>query len=108
MFAHRHSPTIGCHEKEARGRRHASDRQPRAGRAARSLRRGEGAGQLPHANREDRAALRAGDTRAYGPGVLHSTLHPEKAWVIRVTGTDLDAIPRYRFRPKTDKIVEKV
>ena len=33
---------------------------------------------------------------------------PEKAWVIRVTGTDLDAIPRYRFRPKTDKIVEKV
>jgi len=25
--------------------------------------------------------------------------------VIRVTGTDLDAIPRYHFRPKTDKIV---
>jgi hypothetical protein len=49
-----------------------------------------------------------GDTRAYGPGVIHSTAHPEKAWVIRVTGTDLDAIPRYRFRPKTDKIVEKV
>ena len=49
-----------------------------------------------------------GDTRAYGPGVIHSTAHPEKAWVIRVTGTDLDAIPRYRFRPKTDKIVEQV
>jgi len=28
--------------------------------------------------------------------------------VIRVTGTDLDAIPRFRFRPKTDKIIEKV
>jgi hypothetical protein len=27
--------------------------------------------------------------------------------VIRVTGTDLDAIPRYRFRPKTDKILER-
>ena len=51
--------------------------------------------------------LGPGDTRAYGPGVIHSTAHPEKAWVIRVTGTDLDAIPRYRFRPKTDKIVEQ-
>jgi hypothetical protein len=49
-----------------------------------------------------------GDTRAYGPGVIHSTAHPEKAWVIRVTGTDLDSIPRYRFRAKTDRIVEKV
>jgi len=28
--------------------------------------------------------------------------------VIRITGTDLDAIPRYRFRAKTDKIVEAV
>ena len=53
-------------------------------------------------------SLGPGDTRAYGPGVLHSTRHPEKAWVIRVTGTDLDAIPRFRFRPKTDKIIEKV
>ena len=52
--------------------------------------------------------LGPGDTRAYGPGVLHSTEHPEKAWVIRVTGTDLDAIPRFRFRPKTDRLVEKV
>jgi len=52
--------------------------------------------------------LRAGETRAYGPGVIHSTEHPQKAWVIRVTGTDLDAIPRYRFRAKTDRIVEKV
>ena len=50
--------------------------------------------------------LGAGETRAYGPGVIHSTAHPKKAWVIRVTGTDLDAIQRYRFRAKTDKIVE--
>ncbi len=52
-------------------------------------------------------ALHPGDTRAYGPGVLHSTKHPEKAWVVRVTGTDLDKLPRYHFR-KQDRILEKV
>jgi hypothetical protein len=52
-------------------------------------------------------ALGPGQTRAYSFGLIHSTAHPQKAWVIRVTGTDLDAIPRYRFRPKTDKIVER-
>jgi hypothetical protein len=52
--------------------------------------------------------LGPGDTHAYGPGVLHSTEHPGKAWVIRVTGTDVDAIPRYRFKPERDRIVEKV
>ena len=39
-------------------------------------------------------ALRPGQTRSYGPNVIHSTAHPEKAWVIRVTGTDLDKLPR--------------
>jgi hypothetical protein len=52
--------------------------------------------------------LGPGQTRAYGPGVLHSTEHPRKAWVIRVTGTDVDAIPRYRFKADRDRIVEKV
>ena len=52
-------------------------------------------------------ALRPGQTRAYGPGVIHSTAHPQKAWVIRVTGTDLDKLPRYHFR-KQDKVLEKV
>ena len=52
-------------------------------------------------------ALGPGQTRGYSSGLIHSTAHPQKAWVIRVTGTDLDAIPRYRFRPKTDKIVER-
>jgi len=55
----------------------------------------------------DKYRLAEGETRAYGPGVIHSTAHPEKAWVIRVTGTDLDAIPRYRFRPQQDRILEK-
>ena len=50
--------------------------------------------------------LGPGDTRGYGPGVMHSTQHPEKAWVIRVTGTDLDVLPRYHFRAQ-DRILEK-
>jgi hypothetical protein len=53
-------------------------------------------------------ALGQGQTRAYSSGLIHSTAHPHKAWVIRVTGTDLDAIPRYHFRAKTDKILEGV
>ena len=53
-------------------------------------------------------ALGPGQTQAYSSGLIHSTAHPQKAWVIRITGTDLDAIPRYRFRGKTDKIVEAV
>jgi hypothetical protein len=52
-------------------------------------------------------SLRPGETRAYGPGVIHSTAHPKPAWVIRVTGCDLDKMPRYTFGKK-DKILEKV
>jgi hypothetical protein len=52
-------------------------------------------------------SLGPGQTRAYGAGVIHSTAHPEKAWVIRVTGTDLDNLPRYRFG-RHDKILEGV
>lgn len=55
----------------------------------------------------DRYRLHEGETRAYGPGVIHSTAHPENAWVIRVTGTDLDSIPRYHFHPQRDRILEK-
>jgi len=50
--------------------------------------------------------LGPGQTRAYGPNVIHSTAHAQKAWVIRVTGTDLDKLPRYHFR-KQDRILEK-
>ena len=62
----------------------------------------------PHAVLEaaSKYRLEPGDTKAYGPGVIHSTAHPEKAWVIRVTGTDLDALPRYRFG-KQDRILAK-
>jgi hypothetical protein len=38
--------------------------------------------------------------------VIHSTAHAKKAWVIRVTGTDLDALPRYRFG-KQDRLLEQ-
>ena len=53
-----------------------------------------------------RYCLEPGQTKAYGPGVIHSTRHPEKAWVIRVTGTDLDVLPRYHFG-KQDRMLEK-
>ena len=55
----------------------------------------------------DHYRLGPGQSRAYGPAVIHSTAHPEAAWVIRVTGTDLDSIPRYHFRAKRDRILEK-
>lgn len=54
----------------------------------------------------DHYVLRPGQTRAYGPHVIHSTSHPDGAWVIRITGTDLAKMPRYHFRPKKDKILE--
>ena len=62
----------------------------------------------PHAVLEaaSRYRLGPGQTRAYAPRVIHSTAHPEKAWVIRVTGTDLDALPRYHFG-KQDRILEQ-
>ncbi len=52
--------------------------------------------------------LRRGDTKAYGPGYIHATEHPEACWVIRVTGTDLDQIERFRFRKLKDKVLEEV
>ena len=54
-----------------------------------------------------RYRLGPGDSKAYGADVIHSTAHPEKAWVIRITGGDLDQIPRFRFHPKKDRILEK-
>jgi hypothetical protein len=47
-----------------------------------------------------------GQTRAYPPGMIHSTAHPEKAWVLRITGTDLDHLPRYHFKKSRDSILE--
>ena len=46
-----------------------------------------------------------GQTRAYGPGMIHSTAHPEHAWVVRMTGCDLDTIPRYHFSSKRDEVI---
>ncbi len=50
--------------------------------------------------------LEPGQSRAYGPGVIHSTAHPLKAWVVRITGTDLDGLPRYHFRKSQDRVIE--
>ena len=46
-----------------------------------------------------------GQTRAYGPGKIHSTAHPEQAWVVRMTGCNLDEIPRYHFSSKRDEVI---
>jgi hypothetical protein len=51
--------------------------------------------------------LCGGDTKAYGPGYIHATEHTQKCWVIRITGTDLDQIPRYRFRKLRDQVLEE-
>jgi hypothetical protein len=53
-------------------------------------------------------ALGPGQTRGYASGAIHSTAHPQKAWVVRITGTDLDTIARYHFNAKTDQILERV
>ena len=50
--------------------------------------------------------LDVGMTAAYGPKVIHNTHHPEGAWVVRVTGCDLDAIPRLRFTPERKEVKE--
>ena len=56
--------------------------------------------------KSDRYTIEPGQTRGYGPGMIHSTAHPKKAWVVRVTGTDLDNLPRYRFRKSRDQVLE--
>lgn len=55
----------------------------------------------------DKYAIGPGQSRAYGPHVIHSTAHREKCWVIRVTGGNLDVLPRFHFHPRRDKILEK-
>jgi len=54
----------------------------------------------------ERYRLGKGMTRAYGPHLIHSTSHPERAWVVRITGTNLDVLPRYRFKKDRDRLIE--
>jgi hypothetical protein len=54
----------------------------------------------------ERYTLGPGDTRAYHSGAIHSTAHAEPTWVVRVTGTDLDRLPRYRFDRTRDRLVD--
>ena len=53
----------------------------------------------------ERYSLEAGDARPFPSGAIHSTGQVEGAWVIRVTGTDLDAIPRYHFKKDRDQML---
>lgn len=50
--------------------------------------------------------LDVGQSAAYGPRVIHNTHHPEGAWVVRVTGCDLDQIRRLRFNPEKREVRE--
>ena len=54
----------------------------------------------------DRYRLTKGMTRAYGPHLIHSTSHPERAWVVRITGTNLDVLPRYHFKKDRDRLID--
>ncbi len=56
--------------------------------------------------KSDHYRVSFGESRAYGPGMIHSTAHPEKAWVVRITGTDLDVLPRFHFKKSRDRMVE--
>ncbi len=55
----------------------------------------------------DRYRLEEGAARAYPPGAIHSTLQTDTAWVVRVTGTNLDVLPRFRFQPGRDRMIEE-
>jgi hypothetical protein len=54
----------------------------------------------------DTYVLGEGQARCYPSGAIHSTNQPGKAWVVRVTGTDLDVLPRYRFNRNVDKLLD--
>lgn len=53
----------------------------------------------------DEYSLDPGCARAYPSGAIHATQQNEKAWVVRVTGTDLDLLQRFRFNAATDKLL---
>jgi hypothetical protein len=52
-----------------------------------------------------RYRLLPGESRVYPAHLIHSTAHPAEARVIRITGTDLDRIPRFGFDPDRDRII---
>ncbi len=64
--------------------------------------------RLDDGNSEDHAELEVakeftlspGVVALFDPGTIHSTAHPQPARWIRVTGTDLDHIKRFRYDPE--------
>jgi predicted metal-dependent enzyme (double-stranded beta helix superfamily) len=50
--------------------------------------------------------LNPGQAGIYQDGRIHSIDYPDKARFVRVTGTDLDRIPRYRFDIATGEATE--
>ena len=54
----------------------------------------------------ERYTMKPGDSRAYPSSAIHSPHHDETAWVIRITGGDLDKLDRWRFKKGRDRIIE--
>ena len=48
--------------------------------------------------------LEPGMAGTFEPGDIHSIHFPDGARFVRVTGTDLDAIPTYRFDPENETV----
>ncbi|MGE3244795.1 MAG: hypothetical protein AB7F96_02255 [Beijerinckiaceae bacterium] len=53
-----------------------------------------------------RYTMNPGDSRAYPSSAIHSPHHEETAWVVRITGGDLDGMDRWRFKKGRDRIIE--
>jgi hypothetical protein len=48
--------------------------------------------------------LEPGMAGTFEPGDIHSIHFPDGARFVRVTGTDLDSIPTYRFDPENETV----
>ena len=51
--------------------------------------------------------LDPGVVALFDPGTIHSTAHPQPARWIRVTGTDLDTIKRFRYDRENDTLATR-
>jgi len=61
-----------------------------------------------HANLEQRVTYRLepGHAHIYQDGMIHSIDYPDRSRFVRVTGTNLDRIPRIMFDVKTGKVTQ--
>ena len=53
---------------------------------------------------DETVRLESGMAGKFEPGDIHSIHFPDGARFVRVTGTNLDAIPTYRFDPDSETV----